>query len=207
MQGSNNTGNNRPQIWKKNTFETLKDFGSSMVKKSTSDITNTFGTGLMDSFLSGKVDNTQNKETPYSKQPEAPMRAPSIRPEFNIFNRTRHVERDEVPKQIQMLHEQIRRELIQLKRANESLLAEVRDIDKLSVESLGDKPGVYHIRFLEIVISILKTLRQKVGESRTWLAAMTSRKQKRGSAFAANTKKKGTQYSMSQELSTARSVQ
>jgi tRNA(Ser,Leu) C12 N-acetylase TAN1 len=36
---------------------------------------------------------------------------------------------------------------------------------------------------------------------------MQSKKAKRGSAFAVNTKKKGTQYSQSQELSSARNVQ
>jgi len=36
---------------------------------------------------------------------------------------------------------------------------------------------------------------------------MVSKKKKRGSLFAVRSKKAGTQYSMSQELSNARSVQ
>ena len=47
----------------------------------------------------------------------------------------------------------------------------------------------------------------KTGESRTWMQALMSKKAKRGSAFAARSKKQGTAYSMSQELSNSRNVQ
>ncbi|MFN3393664.1 MAG: DUF5660 family protein, partial [Candidatus Thermochlorobacter sp.] len=34
--------------------------------------------------------------------------------------------------------------------------------------------------FLEVVLNILRALRAKVGESKTWLQAMMSKKKKRG---------------------------
>jgi hypothetical protein len=72
---------------------------------------------------------------------------------------------------------------------------------------LPEKPGIYHVRFLEIIVNVLRALRAKINESSTWMQALTSKKKKRGSLFAVRAKKKGTQYSLSQELSSARSVQ
>ncbi|MCX7881329.1 MAG: DUF5660 domain-containing protein [Patescibacteria group bacterium] len=138
---------------------------------------------------------------------EAKKNSSFQRKEFTIFNYQEYYERELIKKQIKELTEQIRKEIAYIKKTDASLLSEVKDIEKLSIESLPEKPGIYHIRFLEIVLRILQTLRQKVNESRTWLQAMMSRKKKRGSLFMALSKKKGTQYSLSQELQTVRSVQ
>ncbi|MDO9027792.1 MAG: DUF5660 domain-containing protein, partial [Candidatus Roizmanbacteria bacterium] len=94
-----------------------------------------------------------------------------------------------------------------IKRADASLLNDIRDVEKLTINDLPEKPGIYHIRFLELVLSILRTLRAKVGESKTWLQALMSKKKKRGSLFVVRSKKQGTQYSLSQELQSSRSVQ
>ena len=133
-------------------------------------------------------------------------------PEFTqtIFDLSTHKEVVERPRQImeiQQLVEEIRREVKEIKAKSEGLNAEVEQIEKVTLQSLPDKPGIYHIRYLEIVLSFLRGLKTKVGEAKTWLMAMQSKRAKRGSAFMTNTKKKGTQYSLSQELSTARNVQ
>ena len=75
------------------------------------------------------------------------------------------------------------------------------------MQSIGKKPGVYHVRYLELLLSFLQGVKAKVGEAKTWLMAIQSKRAKRGSAFAVRSKKQGTQYSLSQELSTARNVQ
>ncbi|MCX7956044.1 MAG: DUF5660 domain-containing protein, partial [Patescibacteria group bacterium] len=75
------------------------------------------------------------------------------------------------------------------------------------VNEISEKPGIYHVRFLEIVLNLLKALRAKVGESSSWLQAMITRKKKRSSLFSGRAKKMVTQYSLSQELQTTRSVQ
>lgn len=139
------------------------------------------------------------KETNVQKQPQ--------RREFSLFNYSEYYERELVKKQIKELAEQIKKEIELLKKADKSLLSEVRDIEKLTVEQLPEKPGIYHIRFLEIVLRILQTLRAKIGESKTWMQALISKKKKRGSLFLALSKKKGTLYSLSQELQSARAVQ
>lgn len=129
------------------------------------------------------------------------------RKEFSIFNYNNYYETEVVKRQIKELIEQVRKEISFIKKADTALAADLKDIERISLESLPDKPGIYHVRFLEIVLRILKSLREKIGESRTWLSAMVSRKKKRGSLFAVLSKKKGTQYSLSQELTNARSIQ
>ena len=109
--------------------------------------------------------------------------------------------------EVNKLIEQIKQEVQYLKKADASLLNDVRDIEKFTMDTLSEKPGVYHIKFLEIVLRILQSVRMKVGEGRTWMQALMSKKKKRGSAFAARSKKQGTAYSMSQELSNSRNVQ
>ncbi|KXK10923.1 MAG: hypothetical protein UZ22_OP11002000554 [Microgenomates bacterium OLB23] len=133
-------------------------------------------------------------------------------PEFTqtVFDLSQHKESVEKPQQIQEIHqliEQIRQEVKNIKAHSDGLTAEVLEIEKAALQALPERVGVYHVRYLEIILSFLHGLKAKVGEARTWLAAMQTKKAKRGSAFAATTKKKGTQYSLSQELSSARSVQ
>jgi len=174
-----------------NTIETLKDFGQ--------------GFGAVDQFFG----NFDDSEQPfgYESFKKEQKAVPKTRQEFSIFNYRNYYERELVKKQIKELTEQVRKEIGLLKKADTALAADIKDIEKLTIESLPAKPGVYHIRFLEIILRLIKTLREKIGESRTWLAAMVSRKKKRGSLFLALSKKKGTQYSLSQELTSARSVQ
>ena len=77
----------------------------------------------------------------------------------------------------------------------------VNDISKLTVEGLPTKPGIYHLRFLEFIIKILRTIRKKVSEGRLWLDASFEKKNKK--KFRSLAKSKGTRFSMSKELTQA----
>jgi hypothetical protein len=127
--------------------------------------------------------------------------------EFSLFNYQEYYENNLIKNQIKELSEAIRKEISLVKKADQSLIEEISEAQKISLETLPDKAGVYHVRFLEIVLKLLQSVRAKIGESRTWLQAMMSKKKKRGSLFASLSKKKGTQYSLSQEISSARSIQ
>jgi len=159
----------------------------------------TFGNNPFDFNYSSFGEKKVNQQ---KEQSSAPMRK-----EFSLFSYQEYYERELVKKQIKELVEQIRKEIELIKKADKTLLNQVSEIEHIAVEQLPEKPGIYHVRFLEIVLRILQSLRQKIGESKTWLSAMISRKKKRGSLFLALSKKKGTQYSLSQELQIARSVQ
>lgn len=180
---------------------------SSIGKDISSSLNSTFGTGLVDSFFNqGRNESGYSPENAYKSPFETPKRS-VIREFRNIFSRPEHYETKERPHQIEYLHKQIVQEIHAIKSANAAFISEVKDIDNITVENMKGKEGIYYVRFLELIISILKTLRMKINESRTWLGAVQGRAKKKGGAFGARAKKHGTSFSMSQELSNARSVQ
>lgn len=184
------TQGSKPQVNKnKNPLENLSDLGS----------------GMLDQFF-GNYDSDDLGETKKYTPKEA-AKAASGNKEFKIFNYNEYSETTLIKRKIAELTDLIKREIDILKKENSGLLNQVKDVEKLTINDIPEKPGVYHIRFLEIVLDIVRHLRAKVSESKTWLEAMVSKKKKRGSLFAARSKKSGTQYSQSQELQTARSVQ
>lgn len=183
MQFAQSTSTKRPKV--KNPLEkTLED---------TPATTSSF----LNELLRGRRETPQKRE-----EKKAPLRT-----EFTIFSKTSYQEQYIIPKQIKDLTEEVRREITLIKKQNKALVNQIKDIEKHTIETLPQKAGIYHIRLLETFLSFLKVLQAKVGEAKTWLSAMQSKKKKRGSLFAARSKQKGTQYSLSQELTTARSVQ
>ena len=190
-----------------NPIESLREMSSSM-GKSTVDALQSMGSGMIDQLLGIQEDGAQSPEAQQTKQIEELKKEKKIvKKEANLFNYQSHHENVIVRDQIKNLLEQIRQEVQYIKKADASLLNDVRDIEKFTMDTLSEKPGIYHVKFLEIVLQILRTMRMKTGESRTWMQALMSKKAKRGSAFAARSKKQGTAYSMSQELSNSRNVQ
>ncbi len=192
----------------KNPLEALRDLGTDTARKTADVFTNIAG-GMVDQLFgntdyeSGEFELTQeqiNKDKKETKRVGQEKKG-------IIFNYNEYYESTLIKRQMKELTKAIKQEIEALKKADKSLIAQVKDVEKLTINDLPEKPGVYHIRFLEIVLSILRILRAKVSESSTWLEAMISRKKKRGSLFAIRSKKAGTQYSLSQELQNARSVQ
>ena len=162
-----------------NPVETLKDVSSS-IGANTVDSLRNLGTGILDQLLgindSSEIENVEKN----SKQSDDHKETKKIvKKEANLFNYQSHHENVIVRDQIQKLIEQIRQEVQQIKKTDSSLMNEVRDIEKFTLETLSEKPGIYHVKFLEIVLRILQSVRMKVGESKTWMAALMSKKKKR----------------------------
>lgn len=208
MQTSHSQVQKRATL-KKNTLETLSDIHPSIGKKQS--IGGSFadlGGGIVNQLF-GIQDTGAERglgAENVKSQTQEKARKP-LRKEFTLFNYNKYYEQEVVKNQIKQLTEAVKKEIDMFKQANASLMAEVKDVQNSAINEIGEKVGIYHIRFLELVLSLLRTLRAKVGESRTWMQALMSKKKKRGSLFAINSKKKGTQYSMSQELTITRSVQ
>jgi hypothetical protein len=131
-------------------------------------------------------------------------------PEFrDIFSAQTHKDAQERSDRIQEIHaflKEIRREVAAIRAENQSLATEVEQIDRVALQGIPEHVGIYHLHYYEIVLQYLRNIRTKIGEARTWLMAMNSKKAKRGSAFVTRSKKGGTEYSLSQELQAARSV-
>lgn len=185
MQNSKIKNQNIPA---KNPLETLRDLDG-----------NNF-----DQFFDN-YNQDENEFGNYEKIEE--KKAKKDQKKFKIFDYQQYSETTLIKKQISELTELIKKEIGLLKKDNSSLLNEVEDIENLTINALPEKPGIYHVRFLEIVLSMIRHIRAKVGESKTWMDAMITKKKKRGSLFATRSKNKGTQYSLSQELQSARNVQ
>lgn len=186
----------------KNPLEALHNMGSDIAGGTASAVRD-IGTGVFDQLLGvDKSPSTANKENSQIAANEKPRRSGN-REIKTVWT----FQQEQETRTIRSLLEQLKHEIKLIKQADSSLMSEIKDIEKLTVDSLPEKPGIYHVRFLELLISILATLRAKINESRTWLMAFQSKKKKRGSAFSTMSKKKGTQFSLSQELSNARSVQ
>lgn len=191
----------------KNPLENLSDLGTSAVKKTT-DALKDIGGGMLDQFFGGNNDHEDdNLGQEFNFKKEIDKAKAMAKKEVKVFNYQEYYENTLIKKQISELTEAIKKEIEMIKKADASLLKDVQDVENLTINGLPEKVGIYHIRFLELVLNILRTLRAKVGESKTWLQALMSKKKKRGSAFVVRSKKSGTQYSMSQELSNSRSVQ
>jgi len=189
-----------------NTLESFKE-PSSSVGQNALDSLASLGGGILDQLL-GVQNNTETEgREQLQLEGQEKQSKKQVKKEANLFNYQNYHETVIVKKQIKELIEQIRKEVEYLKQADKSLLQDVKDIEKLAIDSLPENPGVYDVKFLEIVLRVLQSVRMKVGESRTWLSALVSKRKKRGSLFAARSKKQGTSYSLSQELSTARSIQ
>lgn len=186
----------------KNPLETLRDLGSSTVKN-TFDSVSSIGGGMLDQFFG----STEDDENESFKPQELEAKKKSGKKDFKLFSYTEYSETTLIKQKIAELTELIKKEIDYLKKDNSALLSEVKDVEKLTLNDLPEKPGIYHVRFLEVVLNVIRHLRAKVGESKTWLEAMMSKKKKRGSLFSARSKKSGTQYSLSQELQSARSIQ
>ena len=188
-----------------NTVETFKSLSTGVAKntlKTFGDIGAGIGKGMLDSFTGATYAPEKHEKTPQNAENK-----PGNFQRKGEFKTLYNFQAEQERKTIRELTRKIHEEIKALKEANSSLAQEVSDIEKITLSSAAEKPGIYHIHFLELVLSFIKTLREKIGDSSTWLAAMQSKKKKRGSAFAANAKKKGTQYSMSEEHKITRSTQ
>lgn len=165
------------------------------------------GTGVFDQLLG--LDKGPSSPEQLQQNFESKPKQAAYRESHTVYN-FQKVEDERQIREIRELVEAIKQEIEFIKQADRALMSEVSDIENLTINSSSSqrKPGLYHIRFLEIILSLLKILKKRINESQTWLEAMTSKKKKRGSAFAALSKKQGTQYSLSQEFSgSGRSVQ
>ncbi len=204
---ANSTNQKKSVPTYKNPLEAITDLGSSTVKNTAKAISD-IGGGMFDQLLGRyNEENDDEKSKGLTSEQIIKEAKKQLKKENRVFSYQEYYETTLIKREIAQLTEMIRKEIEAIKKSNASLLAEVKDVEKLAINELPEKPGIYHVRFLEIVLSLLRTLRAKVGESHTWLQAFISRKKKRGSLFAVRSKKQGTAYSLSQELQNARSVQ
>ncbi|PIZ66074.1 hypothetical protein COU87_03900 [Candidatus Roizmanbacteria bacterium CG10_big_fil_rev_8_21_14_0_10_39_12] len=203
---------NQTQQSKHESLETEKSTSlsgtfSSLAKdtaRQTADSFKDIGKGLFEQLMNS--DSISEQYPDFRKEVKKDAKSAMNLERGTLFS-FRKVEEDRQIEEIKELIQAIRREVQGIKQADAPLMREVKDIERLTIDSMPEQMGIYHVRFLEIVLKVLQSLRLKIGESNTWMQALVNKKAKRGSAFAANSKKQGTQYSLSQEHQVSRNVQ
>lgn len=109
-----------------------------------------------------------------------------------------------IQRENQAMKQEIQNILIELKALAKSVNTLNSDIKKVVMETPPTNMGKYHKNFYEWVLSIIKDLRQKVCESRNWLAVFQSRKKQKG--YWMMFKKHGTSFALSDERGISTSV-
>jgi hypothetical protein len=206
MQQRTGMAQKKPNPYNSDTVEAFKSLPRSVAKNTAQSFANIgsgIGKGIMDSFLG--TDYLQ--QDTHEKSPHNNESKPGNFQKTVEFKRLYDFQSEQEKRTIKELLSKIHEEIKALKNANTALAQEVKDVENLTLSSAAEKPGIYHIRFLELVLSFIQTLRMKISESGSWLEAMNSKKAKRGSAFAVRSKKSGTQYSMSEEHKITRNTQ
>lgn len=167
------------------------------------EIKNSFEASVKDPFTD--MDDSFNEFTnPFSQERFTP--APSfekkepkrIRRSEVVFNRLEAQEQARLGRDLEQLMKEVKKEIELLKVQDKSL---IEDLSKLTLTELPKTPGIYHLRFLEFIIKLLRSIRQKISEGRMWLQASFDKKRQK--KFWSMAKKKGTKFSMSKELSQA----
>jgi len=192
----------------KNPIETIADLGSSSIRQTAQELGGIAG-GVFDQFMGENDFYDGEDEAPAKEQHKAEhSKKKEIKPVFRFHEHHENYTVKQEIAEIQQLIEQVKQEIKMIKQQNQAMLAEVKDVEKLTLGSSSKESSKpYDASFLEVILSLLRTIRLKIGESNTWLQAMISKRKKRGSAFAVRSKSMGTQYSLSQELQVTRNVQ
>lgn len=96
-----------------------------------------------------------------------------------------------------VLERRIQEIMVELKKlANSSQELQVV-FRQVTIEKTPVNPGQYHLNFFEWVLSVIRSARLKVDESKTWLALFASKRAKR--SYWAMFKKHGTTFGLSHE--------
>ncbi|GIW62670.1 MAG: hypothetical protein KatS3mg090_0496 [Patescibacteria group bacterium] len=122
---------------------------------------------------------------------------------IHLFSAYEYHEKYEVPQRIQQILERIRQEIEAFRKTTDSINAEVENIAKVTLNQREQKLGQYDISFFEFLLSLIRDLRQKAAESRSWLLLFKGKMQKRGSLFLPLKKKKKKSSVTSEDLITA----
>ena len=178
------------EILDENPFESVKGIASDVVG------------GMADSAFSqifGKM------EEPGTIKPNEEIKFDNLPQE-----RLRHEEIHGFQKQRESLEQNVfsYKESVELKRTIEELVKQIKMLAKstqslsqevsiAAMEEMPVNPGKYHVNFFEWLIGMIKSLRERVDESRSWLSVFQSKKKQKG--YWNMFKKHGTSFGLSNE--------
>jgi hypothetical protein len=182
----------------KNSFESIgSDFWSG-AKTAVKDSARDFNSQLFGGSDSASTDqyNPDRFNRPFSTEKQEKKEPVRTRRTEVVFNYEERRAQAEIHKQIKELIGEVRKEMKALQTEQKGLL---RDVSFITIqETSADKVGLYHLRFLQFIIQLLRSIRKKVSEGKMWLEVSFEKKRKKN--FIALSKSKGTKFSKSNEL-------
>ena len=87
--------------------------------------------------------------------------------------------------------------LIEIKKLTQGSAELQKQVEVISVEQTAENPGIYHVNFLEKMLSYLRDIRLSVEDSLSWFNALRSKKASR--QYGKMAKKHGTSFTLSNE--------
>lgn len=147
--------------------------------------------------LFGSLTNGQNSKerwpSPYEKKSVAKS------PETLIFSHQQRKENQEVAKETQVILSRLKEQITILEKSEKALS---HDIAKVKVEQMPKKTGIYYLRYLEWLLTVVRQLQIKVSEGRAWINEFSNR-QKKKLGYWKKYKKHGTTFGLSHERTVA----
>lgn len=187
-------------IGNQNPAEVVKDTVVSVAKTTTDEI-GQIGSKAMEQILgtgqktvSGEIKLGQTVEMKANDEEMQVVATPNRIETRELYNR----EEIKTNQEIQMLLKNLKEEVIRLQETSDSMAKEATVVTIKGVVS----PGKYHINFLKWLITSIRDLRKKVGESRTWLNTFMAKKNKKN--FWDMSSKHGSSFSQSFERTSDR---
>jgi len=110
-----------------------------------------------------------------------------------IINAGKHAN-EENTQEVQVKMQEI---LIEIKKLTESSEELKEQVEIISLEQTGEEMGVYHVNFLEKMLSYINNLRLNVEDSLAWFSSLRSKKAAR--QYGSMAKKHGTSFTLSGE--------
>ncbi len=142
--------------------------------------------------LFGEQNKSENASNQPIKEPHKNTR------ETLVFSHARNRENEEVLKESQVILSKLKEQINILEKSEKGLVSE---ISKVKVEQMPAKAGIYYLRFLEWLITVVRELRMKVEDGKAWLQTFNQRKKKVG--YWKMYKKHGTTFGLSHERTLA----
>ena len=189
-----------------NPVEILKGLGSGVVDSVVDNFGKQSVNSLWEQLLGAKNpqeegdqtsgDLQEGKEIHLSKKRNATSREP-IEPGFDYRRDVRDVGKRVDRENTQVLNGKIAEILAELKKITAASAEIAIEFKEVTVEQRIENPGEYHVTFFQWMLSLVKSARQKIEDSGTWLSVMKSKKKQKG--YWAMFKKQGTTFGLSNE--------
>lgn len=145
------------------------------------------------------MDQLMGRTSHSERFPNAKKEDKTSRNETVVFSLQVKKEQENITRETQMILQKLKEQIILLERSEKNLSA---DLAKVKVEQMPRKTGIYYIRYLEWLLTVVSQLRMKVEEGRAWLETFNQRKKKKVGYWKMY-KKHGTTFGLSHERSLA----